>query len=47
MIALLVAMRDFAITVLISWLGVSTEPADKQQQAEPAQPTTTVVSMIG
>ena len=48
MIALLVALRDFFIAVLIGWLGVSAEPADKQQKAEPsAQPAHTQLSLLG
>jgi len=45
MLAILVAMRDFFVAVLISWLGVSAEPVDKQ--AEPAKPDTPSVAMIG
>ncbi|MEE2878512.1 MAG: hypothetical protein VX593_05855 [Pseudomonadota bacterium] len=48
MIALLVALRDVVIAVLIGWLGVSAEPAEKQQsQADPAYSGETQVSMLG
>lgn len=48
MIALLVALRDIVIAVLMGWLGVSVDPADKQQsQTEPAQPADTQISMLG
>ena len=46
MLAILVVLRDFFVAVLISWLGVSVEPADKQQ-AEPAKPDAPNVAMIG
>ena len=38
MIALLVTLRDFFVAILISWLGLAAEPADKQVQQEPTQP---------
>ncbi|WP_300376946.1 hypothetical protein [Henriciella sp.] len=47
MIAILVALRDFFVAVLVSWLGVSTDAPENQQQAEPAKPATASVAMIG
>lgn len=48
MIALLVALRDVVIAVLVGWLGISTDAAqNEQQQAEPAHPIETQLSMLG
>ncbi|WP_158085752.1 hypothetical protein [Henriciella aquimarina] len=47
MIAVLVALRDFFVAILVSWLGVAVEPADNQQQAEPVQPSHSQTAMIG
>ena len=44
MIALLVALRDFFVAILISWLGVAAEPADKQ--ASEAQPAATATAAL-
>lgn len=46
MIAALIALRDFFVAVLISWLGIATDTADTQKDAETAQPSTAKVAMI-
>ena len=38
MIGVLVALRDFIVAILISWLGVVSEPTDTQAQTD-ATPT--------
>lgn len=40
MIAVLVALRDFLVAMLVSWLGVAAEPADNKP-GESAQPKVT------
>lgn len=47
MITVLVSLRDFFVAVLVSWLGVSTDTPEQQQQAEPAKPATATIAMIG
>ena len=47
MITVLVAVRDFFVAVLISWLGLSVEPADQTSKAEQAPATPAKVAMIG
>ena len=43
MIALLIAVRDFFVAVLLGWLGLVAEPADQQSQKEVAlAPTATL-----
>ncbi|MCH2458753.1 hypothetical protein [Henriciella marina] len=46
MITLLVTLRDFFVAILISWLGLTAEPADKQVQQEPAQPQTASLAVF-
>ncbi|WP_182482280.1 hypothetical protein [Henriciella barbarensis] len=46
MITLLVTLRDFFVAILISWLGLTAEPADKQAQQEPAQPQTATLTVF-
>tara|TARA_R100000501_G_C2560869_1_gene71570 strand:- start:420 stop:563 length:144 start_codon:yes stop_codon:yes gene_type:complete len=46
MIALLIAIRNFCVAVLIGWLGLVAEPADKQAQKETAPSVTASIAMI-
>ena len=46
MIAALVALRDFFVAVLISWLGVATDTPDTQKNTDSVKPATTSVAMI-
>ena len=47
MITALVVLRDFFVAVLVSWLGISVDTTDKQQQGETAKPAANSVAMIG
>lgn len=46
MIAVLVTLRDFFVTVLISWLGVAAEPADTQKQSDSVAPATAKIALL-
>ena len=46
MIAALVALRDFFVAVLISWLGVATDSADTNKNTDSVQPSAAAVAMI-
>ena len=46
MIAALIAVRDFFVAVLISWLGVATDTADTQKEAESIQPAPVSTAML-
>lgn len=45
MISILVALRDFFVAVLISWLGVADEPAG-EKKADNAKPTTATAALF-
>ncbi len=47
MITVLVALRDFFVSVLIGWLGVAAEPADTQNQTDSVAPATARVALLG
>lgn len=48
MIAILIAVRDFFVAVLVSWLGVAAEPADTSSQAEqPNAAPAAKIAMLG
>ena len=47
MIAVLVALRDFVIAVLVGWLGISVDTADSaDKQAEQAKPAQAQLTML-
>ena len=46
MIALLIAVRDFFVAVLLGWLGLVGEPADQQVQKETAPVQTASIMMF-
>ncbi len=47
MIAVLIAVRDFFVAVLISWLGLTIEPTDQTKKAEQPPAAPAKIAMIG
>lgn len=46
MIAALIALRDFFVVILMSWLGIAADTADTQKDAETAKPSTASVALV-
>ncbi|MEM5517088.1 hypothetical protein WNY37_09010 [Henriciella sp. AS95] len=46
MIAALIAVRDFFVAVLISWLGVASDTVDTQKDTETVKPNAVSTAML-